>query len=429
MRVVGVDTLRLGEFPNLLFVEVRTDEGLVGLGETFFGARVVEAYVHETAAPYLLGADPLEIEAHAAALEGYVGYGGTGAERRGASAVDIALWDLLGQASGMPLYRLLGGRVRQAVPVYNTCAGYRYVRERPTQSVDNWGVPAAGDGGAEGPYEDLEAFLHDAGTLAESLLSEGVRAMKIWPFDLYAEQTGGAYIAAQDLDRALEPFRKIRDAVGDRIEILVELHGLWTAATARQILTALEEFAPYWVEDPIRPDNLAALASLARSTPARIAVGETRAGLRAFHDLIEREAADVLIVDPAWAGGVTVARKIAALAETSGLPICFHDCTGPVVLSVAAHLAVATAGTPMQETVRAHHSGWYRELAAELPPIDDGMLWPLDAPGHGISLAPGLHERSDAAVSTSRLDGFAGGRGELRKQVGVDTDTGAGRAA
>jgi len=436
VRVVGVDTLRLGEFPNLIFVEVRTDEGLVGLGETFFGARAVEAYVHETAAPYLLGSDPLEIAAHAAALEGYVGYGGTGTERRGASAVDIALWDLLGQASGMPLYQLLGGRVRDTVPIYNTCAGYRYVRERPTQSVDNWGRPAAGNSRTEGPYEDLDAFLHRADELAESLLAEGVGAMKIWPFDPYAEESRGAYIGRDDLHRALEPFRKIRDTVGDRIEVLVELHGLWLAATAREILAALEEFAPYWVEDPVRPDNVASLAGLVRSTPARVAVGETLAGPRAFRNLIDHEAADVLIVDPAWSGGVTVAREVTALAETSGLPISFHDCTGPVTLAVGAHLAVATAAAPMQETVRAFHTGWYRELAAELPHIENGTIRPLDTPGHGISLASGLRERPDAVVCTSGVEGSSPGAGrvrglggELRKQAGVDTDDGAASAA
>jgi len=151
MRVVGVETIRLGEFPNLLFVEIATDEGIVGLGETFFGARAVEAYIHESAAPQLLGQDPLAIEAHSAALGGYVGYGSTGAEQRGASAVDIALWDILGQAAGQPLYQLLGGATRDRVPIYNTCAGYRYVRERPTQTVDNCGVAAPvgrGGGGA-----------------------------------------------------------------------------------------------------------------------------------------------------------------------------------------------------------------------------------------------------------------------------------------
>src|SRR5438552_5604907 len=278
MRVTQIDTIRLGEFPNLLFAEVRTDDGPVGLGETFFGAQAVEAYIHESAAPYLLGRDPLQTEKHALALDGYVGYAGTGAERRGASAIDIALWDILGQVSGLPLYQLLGGETREGVPIYNTCAGYRYVRDRPTQSVDNWGV----SNDADGPYEDLDAFLHRADELSESLRAQSVAAMKIWPFDPYAEASGGTYISREDLNRALEPLRKIRGAVGDEIEIMVELHGLWDLSTVTQIMAALEEFEPYWIEDPIRPDALNALAEAVRGTSTRVAVGETLAGPRAF---------------------------------------------------------------------------------------------------------------------------------------------------
>ncbi len=103
MKVIQVDTLRLAEFPNILFVLIHTDEGLVGLGETFFGAQAVEAYVHETAAPYLLGEDPLRIDQHARQLYGYLGYASSGAETRGNSAVDIALWDLFGKVANQPV--------------------------------------------------------------------------------------------------------------------------------------------------------------------------------------------------------------------------------------------------------------------------------------------------------------------------------------
>src|SRR3712207_221598 len=125
MKVVQVDTLRLDEFPNILFVQVRTDEGPAGLGETFFGARAAEAYIHETAAPYLLGKEALCIDRHAKELYGYLGYGSSGAETRGNSAIDIALWDLFGKATDQPIYQLLGGPSRATIRTYNTCAGYR----------------------------------------------------------------------------------------------------------------------------------------------------------------------------------------------------------------------------------------------------------------------------------------------------------------
>ena len=132
MRISTVTTLRLREYPNLCYVALGTDDGLTGIGETFFGARAVGAWVHETAAAYLLGKDPLTIERHSRALEGFVGSAGTGTENRGRSAVDIALWDLLGRHSGLPLYQLLGGLTRESVPIYNTCAGRPTCASYPT---------------------------------------------------------------------------------------------------------------------------------------------------------------------------------------------------------------------------------------------------------------------------------------------------------
>jgi galactonate dehydratase len=401
MKITRIDTLRLEEFPNLLFVTVHTDDGLVGLGETFFGARAVEAYLHESVATYLLGKDPLQIERHLTALRGYLGYASTGVELRGNSAIDIALWDLLGQVSGLPLYQLLGGASRESVPIYNTCAGYRYVRERPVQAVDNWGI---GDGEPGGPYEDLEAFLTDAGRLAEDLLADGITAMKIWPFDPYAEASNGTRISADELDRGLEPFRKIRGAVGSAMDVMVEFHSLWDVPTAQLILRSLEPFEPYWYEDPVRPDSPSALAQVARSTRVRVASGETLAGRRAFRELLDREAAQVVIVDLSWCGGVSEARKIGTLAETYGIPVTPHDCTGPVVLTASTHLSLHLPNAPVQETVRAYYTGWYRELLTALPTIEDGRIRPPEGAGLGTSLLPDVRDRADARVRSSMLE-------------------------
>jgi L-alanine-DL-glutamate epimerase-like enolase superfamily enzyme len=401
MKINRIDTLRLDEFPNLLFVTVHTDEGLVGLGETFFGAQAVEAYLHESVAPYLLGKDPLQIERHATALRGYLGFASTGTEQRGNSAIDVALWDLLGQASGLPLYLLLGGASRDSVPIYNTCAGYRYVRQRPVQAVENWGLR---DGEPEGPYEDLEAFLADAGRLAEDLLGQGITGMKIWPFDPYAEASNGTSISAHDLDRGLEPFRKIRAAVGSAMDVMVEFHSLWDVPTAQRILRALEPFEPFWYEDPVRPDSPSALAQVARSTRVRVAAGETVAGRRAFRELLDREAAQVVIVDLSWCGGISEARKIGSLAETYGIPVTPHDCTGPVVLTASTHLSLHLPNAPVQETVRAYYTGWYRDLVTALPTIENGNIRPPESAGLGTSLLPEVHERADAHLRSSTLE-------------------------
>ena len=216
MKITELETVRLGEFPNIIWVRLHTDEGLTGLGETFMGAEAVEAYLHEWVATRLLGKDPLAIEARNRDMMGYLGWRGSGVETRGNSAVDIALWDIFGKAAGMPVHTALGGSSRDAIRIYNTCAGYQYIRSNKNQTSSNWGLSNAG-----GPYEDLQGFLHHADELAQSLLSEGITAMKIWPFDPAAERSDGQYISNADLDAALEPFRKIRSAVGDKMDIMV----------------------------------------------------------------------------------------------------------------------------------------------------------------------------------------------------------------
>lgn len=400
MKVVRVETIRLDEFPNLLFVRLHTDEGPVGLGETFFGAQAVEAFIHETAAARILGADPLRIKQIARSLVPYVGYQGGGAELRGLSAVDIALWDIHGKASGLPLHAALGGASRDAIRVYNTCAGYRYIRTRPVQAVDNWGLPV---GAPEGPYEDLDAFLNRADELALSLLDEGITGMKIWPFDAYAEAGNGTVIRAEDLDRALEPLRKIRSAVGARMDVMVELHGLWSLPAARRIVRALDEFQPSWIEDPVRPDGVDSLAEIAASTSIPIATGETLAGLASFRELLARRGAGVVILDVSWVGGISEALKIGALAESCGVPVAPHDCTGPVVLTASTHLSIHLPNAILQETVRAYYRGWYGELVTELPPIENGHIRPPAGPGLGTELQPDVPRRRDAHVRESVL--------------------------
>jgi galactonate dehydratase len=403
MKIVQVDTLRLDEFPNILFVQVRTDEGLAGLGETFFGARAVEAYVHETAAPYLLGKDPLRIDRHARELYGYLGYGSSGAETRGNSAVDIALWDLFGKVTGQPLYQLLGGKSRERIRTYNTCAGYRYVREKPRQEVSNWGLSEAEP---EGPYEDLDAFLHRPGELAEDLLSQGITGMKIWPFDPYAEPSGGHHISEHDLQKALEPFRKIREAVGDEMNLMVEFHSLWDLPTAQKIARALEEFDPYWFEDPIKADDLDALAEFASSTRVPVTASETLSGRSAFWELMEKKAAKIVMLDVSWCGGIGEAKKVATMAEARHLPVAPHDCTGPVVFTASTHLSINAPNALVQESVRAYYTGWYKELLTDLPTIADGHVSPPEGSGLGTELLPDLHERPDAHLLTTKLEGL-----------------------
>ena len=405
MKITKLETIRLAEFPNILFIQLSTDEELVGLGETFFGVAEVETYLHETAAPLLLGQDPSAIDAIRVRLKGYVGTRGTGVEARGASAIDLALWDLLGKATHRPVYQLLGGASRPAIRAYNTCAGYRYIRAAVGQLIDNWGVPSDDQRG--GPYEDLDAWLHgDAGELAVSLLGQGISGMKMWPFDEYAYATGGTNITAAELDHALEPFRRVRRAVGERMDLMVELHGLWNLPTALKIARAFESegLQPYWIEDPLRPDDLASLARFAQGTQIPTTASELLGGRQAFRELLEARAASVVMLDLGWCGGISEGKAIASMAEAFGLPIAPHDCTGPVVWTAGVHLSLNAPNTLIQETVRAFYTGWYRELVTDLPRVERGVVSPPPGPGLGLELRPEIRTRADAQVRTSMVE-------------------------
>jgi galactonate dehydratase len=393
VKVTAIETVRSGEHPNLLWVQVHTDDGLVGLGETFYGPAAAEGHIHGTIAPYLIGKDATNIEAHQAHLTGYVGFVGASAEMRGRSAIDIALWDLLGQASGLPICDLLGGRVRERIKVYNTCAGYSYVQTKATQGTDNFGLTAK-----TGRYEDLDAFLHRADELAHSLLEMDITAMKIWPLDYAAEASSGCWISNDDLKKGLEPFEKIRRAVGDRMDVAYELHSLWSRPQAIKIAQALEPYRPMWVEDPVFLDQLDSLGEVARATRSPIAVGETRGGRADFRGLLQLEALSMVIMDVAWCGGVSEARKIAAMAETWHTPVAFHDCTGPVALTVSTHLALHARNCWVQEMVRAFYYGWYGRYLTELPPISKGTITVPPGPGLGTRLQPDVVTRAGVTV-------------------------------
>lgn len=386
MKITRIETVRIEERPNLLWVLVHTNEGLIGLGETFFGARAVEAYIHETLAPIVIGQNPLAIDKLSKDLVGYLGYRSTGAEVRGNSAFDIALWDVLGKATNQPIAQLLGGFTRQDIRTYNTCAGTDYIKKATGQNTANY---ALSDKGLSA-YDDLNAFMNCPDELAVSLLEEGIDAMKIWPFDVAAEKTGGLHISAADMKTALLPFEKIRAAVGDRMDIMVEFHLMWQLLPAIEIAQTLAPYKTYWHEDPIKMDSLSSLKRYADASRAPIAASETLGSRWAFRDLIETGVAGVFNLDISWCGGLSEARKIASMAETWHLPIAPHDCTGPVVLCASTHLSLNAPNALVQESVRAFYRTWYRDLVTALPPVENGRITVPPGPGLGIELNPDL---------------------------------------
>jgi L-alanine-DL-glutamate epimerase-like enolase superfamily enzyme len=384
MKITRLETIRLEEFGNIIFVRLHTDEGITGLGETFMGPKAVEAYLHETVAPKLIGEDPLRIEAINLKLRNYLGWRSAGVETRGNSAIDIALWDIFGKAHGKPVCDMLGGRTRDSIRVYNTCAGYKYIRDSRAQAVANWHLGEQG-----GPY------------VAHSLLEQGITGMKIWPFDIAAERTNGFDISPAELDTALEPFRKIRKAVGDRMDIMVEFHSLWSLPMAKRLAERLAEFDTYWHEDPFRLDNISDLKDYARHSKAWVCASETLSFTHAFREYLQTGAAGVVMLDLSWCGGLSEARKIAGMAEAWHTPVAPHDCTGPVVYAASCHFSLYAPNALIQESVRAFYTGWYTELVTDLPAVENGMVRLNNKPGLGLELLPDLTHRADARVRTS----------------------------
>ena len=397
--ITAVETIRLSEHPNTLFVRLHTDTGLVGLGDTWRLVDTTESFIHTVAAPYLLGQDPFAIERHWRALYRAAGQSGLrSAEVQGISAIDIALWDLFGQAQDLPVYRLMGGPTYDKVRIYNTCAGYRYGGEKPR------GVDATyTDGRATGPYEDLDAWKTDAGKLAKDLLSQGISAMKVWPFDQFGPETGGQWITAEQIELGLKPFREVREAVGNKMEVALEMHSVWNLPSAIRIAKAVEPYDPMWFEDPIRMDNLDALAEFKASTHIPTTASETLATRYAFREMMEKRAVSIVMLDCGWVGGLSEAKKIANLAEAHHLPIAPHDCTGPINYVADVHLDFAVTNVYVQETVRAYIHGWYAELVTSLPKIENGYVYPPEGPGLGTALKPEVLTRPDATITRTEL--------------------------
>ena len=385
--------------PNNLWCQIHTDTGLVGLGETYYLPRAVASIIHDVYAPLLIGRDPLDIENHWQNLFALVNFcGAMGAEMRALSAVDVALWDLAGQIAGQPIYNMLGGRSRDRIRIYNTCVGF-------------------------GKYPDLDAWLNGrAGELAADLLKQGITAMKVWPFDQFGPTIAGPHdprgvvrvwgaataagtlghaISDDDLKAGIAIVEDIRRAAGDRMQIAIEGHSRWDLPTATRIARALEPYDVMWLEEIMPPDNVDAYVRLKAATTVPICQSErvfTRFGFRPW---IEKNAADIIMPDLSWGGGLTEGRKIAAMADTAYLPLTCHDTIGPVALWAASHLMLSAPNALIMETVRGYIDGWYDEVVTDRIPIRDGMLSLPATPGLGTKLRPELKSRPNARIEVT----------------------------
>jgi galactonate dehydratase len=376
MKIIGVETLQATGFGNLVWVLIHTDDGLIGLGETFRNPEATIAYVHETCAPFLLGEDPTHREKLTHSISSRIGnhfngFPSRSVEVRGNSAVDMALWDLCGKAVGWPLYRLLGGPFRTECRIYNTCAGGNYnnqVRQGYNTELFSRDDHAPS---SIGSCEDLLLQVYEPARLARELLDSGITAMKIWPFDVFALRNGAAEISRGNLRKAIWPIEQIRKEVG---------------------------------EEPVWMQNFDDVARYHDRVNTQVAGSENFGTTQWYREMFVRGAVDVANFDIAWVGGISEAQRIAHLAATFDRAIAPHDCTGPVTLLANVHLLMAYPNGLIAETVRAHTNGFYADIVTTLPPIRGGLIHPTDSPGIGADLSQEFLARSDL---NRRLSGRA----------------------
>ncbi|MCW5976961.1 MAG: mandelate racemase/muconate lactonizing enzyme family protein [Bryobacteraceae bacterium] len=347
-------------WPHWTWIRVHTDSGHFGIGETYPYGETEASLIHTQAARFLMGRDPTDIERIWADMYHQFDYrvaGGT--EMRVISAVDLALWDLTGKLLDAPVYRLIGGKSNPSVRIYNTCFPHKYDFNKEPEQIMR---------------EVKEAY--------------GVQAIKIWPFDGAARRNQRQFITDADIDAALFPLRKLRENFGSNIEILLEFHSNWNLTSAIRIAKAVEPYRPMWLEDMLMPGNFHQYRQLAEATPIPLTIGERMGGRMAFQQLLETRAAKYVMFDVCWCGGLSEARKIAAMAETYQLPIAPHTAGGPLLFYASTHLTTAATNVWIQESCqRFYEKDWPAMLANPIVPRD-GVVTAPDLPGFGMQVKP-----------------------------------------
>lgn len=361
--------------PNWTWVRIHTDSGIIGLGETYPRNGTEAAAVHGACSEFLLGRDPADINRIEADLYRAFAFNVTGgAEMRALSAINLALWDILGKSLGVPVYRLLGGKSNPRVRVYNTCFPYKYNFNTEPEKI-----------------------------MRELLDHHGVSAIKIWPFDRAAMRNQHQYVTFSDLEEGLAPVRKLRDTFGDRIEILIEFHSNWNLTSAQRIAKALEPYKPMWLEDMLLPESFAQYRQLAESTSLPLTLSERLAGQRAFLEALEARVPRFVMFDVCWCGGLTEAARIASLADAFQLPIAPHTAGGPLLFYASTHLTTAAPNVWIQESVQGFYESTWPEMLANPIVPDQGFITAPELPGLGMEVKPEIWEHPAAIVHSSTI--------------------------
>lgn len=386
MKITKIESLTFDNLPRLLFVRVHTDAGIIGLGETYDKVPGSLGALHGTLAPIFLGNDPRDMERlWQLCFDTILYHGYAGAELRALSAVEMALWDILGKTLETPVYRLLGGAVRDRISTYNTCIGHP-------------------------PLDDYARWHENAGDLARELQAEGIRGVKIWPFDRFSERSLGQSIFREEIEAGLEPVRSIRDAVGDDFRIGIECHFRYNRAAMEQICYALEPYNIYFIEEVLQATNHEEIKRLSQVSKIPIVGSETLLTRWQMRDWLVSGASQIAMTDVAWTGGIAETRRLAALAETFGTPIVLHNAGGPIAHMANLHLAANLPNLFELETVRAFYRTYFTELTDVETQVEEGCLpLPPERPGLGVALQDAIWERDDLHVQVSKGAGKAVG--------------------
>lgn len=352
MKVTGIKTLLCHAYrTNWVFVKVLTDEGLHGVGEATLEMRecTVAAAVKELER-YIRGRDPFAIEAfwHEMVRDTY--WRGGPVLMTALAGVEMALWDIKGKALGVPVYELLGGKVRDRVPCYG----------------NGWFAPA----------KSPDEFAAKAKTAVEA----GFGGLKWDPF-------GKAHmnLSKKELAGALDCVAAVHDAVGDEVDLMIEGHGRFNGETAVRIGRALEPYGPLWFEEPTPPDNLRVLAEVKRRIPVPVAAGERLYSRWDYREFFRLECADFVQADVSHVGGIMEAKKIAAMAECHYLPFCPHNPSGPVANAATLQLAACVPNFYLLETMFSdvpHRA----QVTTEAVTFENGFMGIPDGPGLGIDI-------------------------------------------
>ena len=378
MKVTDIKTFVVDCFrTNWVFVKVYTDEGISGVGEgtlEYKEKALLGAVAHIKS--YLLGKDPRQIEKHFHDIYRDAYWRGGAVLMSALSAVETALWDILGKSLNVPVWQLLGGKVNDDCRIY----------------VNGWFA------GAKEPEEF-------AGKAAE-VVKRGITALKWDPFGKSYRQ-----IASAELDKALRCIAAVRAAVGDGVDLLIEAHGRFDVPTAVGIAREIAPFKPLFLEEPVPPDNLRALAAVREKSPVAIAAGERLYTRYGYNELFALRAADYIQPDVSHAGGIMELKKIAAAAEALYIPFAPHNPSGPVANASTLQLAACCPNFCLLEIMYSDVA--YRsEITDEQLHCENGRMRIGDGPGLGIEL------NEDACLkypyAEHRLRHYTGGLTDIR---------------